>query len=892
MGRPTKKQVAAYMLLPQVMPRINRLYSDGFGQLSYLIALVYRAVNLLSEDHPAFIAARQGKAGIREVIAAAGAELKYTRQNIDQVIIYFAILLGMVLLVCQFFLMLGFIFMNPAFAATPSNYGEFFLDPSKDDVAYRLLYSVFGVPELFKAGGGGTRSQFHAALHGLFQFYSIGMLVVAVIIICYHIFSILAETAQTGVPFGKRYSNNPWAPIRLVVALGLLIPIGYGLNAAQWITLYAAKFGSDFATKGWVLFNDKMNEAYLNKPEERVGTPQTPELTEIAAFMMLQTGCEVAYQEMYKGDNAKQMDGWLVKSATEGEALPLSSTDFDKALEFFHKGDILIRFGEKHQRHGDKLGSVMPYCGEILILAGDKYEPGSKDIQKYYYDLIKNMHLGEYGLWMHANNFIKKYITLRNVQNPGADLPPPTFKAETSKKLQEETEKAIAKAVKLQRDSKTWDKDNKLVREYGWGGAGIWYNKIAQINGSMVTAVGNIPQIRSMPLVMEQVRREKLQQNQDVSDPFSSIFLSDGREIQLSPDDRTIGGALVYIYQYWRDDNINQTSIGSQTGITGNFLIDAINLVFGTRGLFNMCANADVHPLAQLSILGKGMMEASIRNLGLAYGFMFGQIMNNAIGSAMGAASGILMSVATVTITMGFMLFYVIPFMPFLYFFFAVAGWVKGLFEAMVGMPLWALAHLRIDGEGLHGDAGIRGVYFIFEIFLRPILIIFGLLASVVIFAALVKVLNEIYSIVVTNLSGHDQTFKELCGKNLQGSGAAGNGNSGSTSPMNYFRGPIDELFFTIIYAIIVYMIGMSCFKLIDLIPNNLMRYMGTDVQTFNDRAGDPTQNMMRNLSISTSEVSKSVFGQSGAISQGIGSVTSGVSGIAAQLSKQEKTGP
>ncbi len=385
---------------------------------------------------------------------------------------------------------------------------------------------------------------------------------------------------------------------------------------------------------------------------------------------------------------------------------------------------------------------------------------------------------------------------------------------------------------------------------------------------------------------MEQVRRQKLQQNQDVSDPFSSIFLSDGREIQLSPTDRTIGESLTKIYEYWKDDNLNQTTLGAQTGVTGNFLIDAINLVFGTRGLFNMCANADVHPLAQLSILGKGMMEASIRNLGLAYGFMFGQMIGGAIGGAMGAASGILMSVATVTITMGFMLFYVIPFMPFLYFFFAVAGWVKGLFEAMVGVPLWALAHLRIDGEGLHGDAGIRGVYFIFEIFLRPILIIFGLLASVVIFAALVKVLNEIYSLVVANLSGHDQTFKELCGKNLQGGGAAGGGNTGSESAMSYFRGPIDELFFTIIYAIIVYMIGMSCFKLIDQIPNNLMRYMGTDVQTFNDRAGDPTQNMMRNLSISTSEVSNTVFGQGGAISSGIGSVTSGVSGIVERLSR------
>ena len=49
----------------------------------------------------------------------------------------------------------------------------------------------------------------------------------------------------------------------------------------------------------------------------------------------------------------------------------------------------------------------------------------------------------------------------------------------------------------------------------------------------------------------------------------------------------------------------------------------------------------------------------------------------------------------------------------------------------------------------------MKGIYMIFEIFLRPILIIFGLLAAFIIFSALVKVLNEIFSLVVVNLAGH-----------------------------------------------------------------------------------------------------------------------------------------
>src|SRR5690606_26450293 len=106
-------------------------------------------------------------------------------------------------------------------------------------------------------------------------------------------------------------------------------------------------------------------------------------------------------------------------------------------------------------------------------------------------------------------------------------------------------------------------------------------------------------------------------------------------------------------------------------------------------------------------------------------------------------------------------------------------------------VPLWALAFLRIDGEGLPGDAAMGGIYLIFEIFLRPIMIIFGLLASIVIFAAMVKVLNEVFYLVVHNVAGHDPNSTAICGK------SGGNTLSGTSASapqgIDFFRGPIDE---------------------------------------------------------------------------------------------------
>ena len=860
----TKGQVLRYMFMPQVVPRINAFYQTGFSYLAYMIALVYRAVNILPPDHRVFSPEYQNRLGIRMVLGAAAAELKFSKSHIDQIIIYFAVLIGLVMLAGQFFLMLSFLMLNPAMAGggMPTTYAGFFATPDyQNDIAYNMLFAVFGVPEIFRGDAGAARGPFHIALHSLFQFYSIGLLIVAVLITCYLIFAIVIETAQTGVPFGKRY-NHVWAPIRFVVALGLLIPMGYGLNAAQWITLYAAKFGSDFATRGWVIFNDVMTEEYLSNPLERVGVPQAPELNATLAFMMTVEACKFGYEAIWwraplGGDN-RTIEAYLIKSTAEqgGNPLLLSEVTYPAAKAYFNNGDILIRFGEHNPETFKKWrGEVFPYCGDITISAGDANDPGSAFIQQYYLTLISNMFYNSAFIGLYGQSFMRKYSEIEAIKDLDPPMPTVDYKGTMAAQMAQGLNAAIVEAAILQAgDEEAWAKQAAEVSSLGWGAAGVWYNKIAQLNGSLVNSVAAIPQVRSMPFVMEYIKKEQLQQNTFVPSAYK-LTLSDGQEINISATESKIARALSEINDFWTKEDTRQDAQGSQTKRTSNIFIDTINMVFGTRGLFNMCQNADVHPLAQLSILGKGLIESSIRNLAIAMGFGVMTMANVPfLGVAAGAASSMLLSIATVTITLGFMLFYVLPFMPFLYFFFAVGGWVKGLFEAMVGVPLWALAHLRIDGEGLPSDAAISGYYLIFEIFLRPILILFGLLASVIIFAAMVKVLNQIFTLVVINLSGHDSVAGSICG-NPTGATPP----TAGEDPTAYYRGPVDELFYTVIYAVIVYMIGMSCFKLIDLVPNNILRYMNASVNTFNDQAGDPSQNLMRNLSIGTSQISGQV---------------------------------
>lgn len=559
------------MLTPQIAPRLNQFYTEGFAHLAYFIAMVYRAVNILPANHAIFRPENRGLLGVRSVMAAAGAELNFTIKEIDKVIIYFAIIIGLVLLAVQFMLMLSYLMLNPAFAMAnpPQTYAEFFAEPQYDtDVAYQLLSMVFGVPDLF----GGPRRPFHAAMHGMFQLYSIGLLVIAVIIACYMIFAIVVETAQTGVPFGKRY-NHVWAPIRLVFALGLLIPMGYGLNAAQWITLYAAKFGSDFATRGWIIFNEEMTEAYLQNPDERVGRPQAPSLTALASFMMMVRACEVAHERLYTGGQNVQGEGMIdaylpTNSAANDAPPPTLNTigNYYDALDHFNKGDILIRFGEYDQsEHQRMLNNVRPYCGDLVIFSGDALEDGAEYIQNFYFEIVREMwNGGEYGfgIYGYGEAFVAPNSTDVNLWQGDPAAIPADFKYNLANELAEQMNMAITTAVEFQEQSATWQKQQADIAADGWGGAGGWFNKIPQINGSLVTAVNNVPQPKQMPEVMSYTMAKQLQQNTEMSTNPYRVNLANGKKIQYeNVTDEGIAIMLGNLFEYWSKEDTDRKSV-------------------------------------------------------------------------------------------------------------------------------------------------------------------------------------------------------------------------------------------------------------------------------------------------------------------------------------------
>ncbi len=960
-----KKQVAAYALLPQVFPRFKAVIFNGFTWFAYLVAHIYYAVRLLPAGHPYLKSENQGKYGLRHVVAEAANNLKWDVKHIDQLLIFGIVITGIILLVGQILLLVGGFVFSQAFAG-----GLFVTSSPETDNAFMLLDYVFGVPGFFGSCALGTPTggtiapcnaipafgaapvyNFHAGLHSLLEFYSWSILFVAVLIFLYFIVIIMAETASTGVPFGARF-NTAWGPIRLLVAIGLLVPVVYGLNSGQYLTLAIAKLGSSLATNAWEAFNTSIMGAagysnpnpwgYIAKDGAPRGgvaggngnvallpKPTVPDVTPLVSAVLLAKACEYAYMKRYHMVNGSYVtkDGdtfvtqrvrpYIVKPGAN--PIPLSNSDntviidssgnpatfedlYMDVLKFYDYGDIVIRFGAPHPDVVAKFdpNKIENFCGEITIptiatteiinTGGD--EAGAWNAQIEYFTEILWQWSDYQEIMAHGIRYAESVETgmlpfFRPCMITDADLTAPTLALSTNVMAILGTNQSILPGGECERPptykqrESVFDTFETNIRVYvideswknlmtvddlyeltsemidrGWAGAGMWYNRLAFIIGREFDAASSVPYLSKFPKVMDDVRRIRGGEDINVTpiEMFNPQGISDDESAKdaMLQRDIDIARTLYHVFKDWQKTGIGASNLSIIADADHNIIKSVMHGIFGTNTLLSIREEEyyEIHPMAQLIAIGKDLVNSTLTNVLVSTGFSITGGLYAASGASYtagvaNAISGALSTIALVGLTAGFVLYYVLPFMPFLYFFFGVITWIKTIFEAMVGVPLWALAHIRIDREGLPGDAAANGYFLLLEIFVRPILLIFSLVGSVIIFAALVRILHEVFELVVDNALGFDN-------KKLTPADNGGYGTDLKEFALNLInkKSIIDEFFFTIIYVITVYIIALSSFKLIDRVPDSILRWAGAGVKSFGDTYQDPAAQLTQYAAI------------------------------------------
>ena len=308
----------------------------------------------------------------------------------------------------------------------------------------------------------------------------------------------------------------------------------------------------------------------------------------------------------------------------------------------------------------------------------------------------------------------------------------------------------------------------------GWTGAGAYYLEFARLNGQTLSLLSAVPQVTPPSY-----------------DGFGPSLSAD-----LAPLVQSSTAFLTTLSNYvTTQDGMNQPGgqgdlfSGATPGTDGSGIIEQVfrrlHLNDYVLQLFQTAiaptGNQWTDPFSALMGLGDLMVTVAVAAMGLAALAASGtastaaaafQILTlNFTGAGLTAAAHFLMTFLSTPIFAlllgllipGLTIAFVLPMIPWVMWMAGVMGWLILVCEAVIAVPLWMLAHMTMQGEGLHGRAS-EGYALLFNVLFRPVLMLFGLFLGYFIFASISFLLRQTFGIaagfvlehgwIVTNVLG------------------------------------------------------------------------------------------------------------------------------------------
>lgn len=197
--------------------------------------------------------------------------------------------------------------------------------------------------------------------------------------------------------------------------------------------------------------------------------------------------------------------------------------------------------------------------------------------------------------------------------------------------------------------------------------------------------------------------------------------------------------------------------------------------------------------------LGTGMVAAPIANFFNITGIILLPLILGFIGSLF--VFGATLAIYT-------------PLVPYIIFTLGGIGWIIATIEAMVAAPLVALGIITPGGHDILGHAQ-PGLMIILNVLLRPTLMIFGLIASILVGAVAVTLVNNTFLGVMVQISGYG-----LLAKGDQGYDAA-------VVAALLKPSLVELILFIAAYVFLIVTVLNKSFSLIYAIPERIFSYIG-----------------------------------------------------------------
>ncbi|KXV30067.1 DotA/TraY family protein, partial [Gluconobacter japonicus] len=327
--------------------------------------------------------------------------------------------------------------------------------------------------------------------------------------------------------------------------------------------------------------------------------------------------------------------------------------------------------------------------------------------------------------------------------------------------------------------SSTTDSGYVAMKNLGWSGLGAYYLEISRLNAEVLSMASIVPSVTYPswqglgPLL-----------TQDLAPTIDAIEAYQGAQEKAisSTDTASAPDGATRLFHDGQIPNSTETALDralQAVGVTNGVMTFIVNHIISptsgsdwTDPLGAMISLGHLLIHTALAIIGAAALASSKTASGLATAanLVTGDLPAAAASAATFTLSGLIKALLTpifagafLLLAPGITLAYVLPMTPFAYWMAGVAGWYLVMIEGVVGFPLWMLAHMVFQGEGLHGR-GLRGYEILFTIIFRPVMMIAGLMFSYTLFAAISWLIMKGFTVATGFVFDHGRPMDNLIG--------------------------------------------------------------------------------------------------------------------------------
>ncbi len=665
------------------------------------------------------------------------------------------------------------------------------LTPTSGDLSMTYLATIFGVVDGVLHG---TGSQILGTLFGAFN--SI-VLVMASTVLSYVLFVSVLNTSHEGEFLGKKWSSI-WVPLRTVGGIGLLLPKATGYSFIQVLVMWVVIQGVGAADEVW---NVALN--YMNRngtivepiqslaPDKDLDHEDNTFLINRAGNILKAETCMLSLQNALTrevaqnaGTTSVQTPNFMSSLSVTGKGPGGSNTglpiDYSKDIGGF------ITFPGKKGLVNTPYAKYIGICGNAswnFIGKNDHdqvYNPAQLTANDSASIAARQMTLDLGGL---AKSIANKLVP----PNPTTPVVPVQLKSEDSLfspnglvDAGDDYFAIVKPALRSLNDDaiKQYKKFITKAKEAGWILAGSYYYNMARLEQSIKENTGLLA-IKDKLTMSFFPTYDKGGFN-DISNENIKINLQNNLPINNNGViDRYIDaemGRAGSNNNPGAEANPSFPANKGQVPAIGKLVDGLMNLIFPQvydfeKTLSDNINKQNMDPIFALVSVGNGLVSmvekvwVGILGAAVALGGISGVVSFFFPGPAIvaGLVASIIISIfmplitiwMMVNLVLGSVLSYYVPLIPFFLFTFGAITWFAVVLEAVLAAPLVALGITHPEGHDFLGKAE-QSIMLLASVFLRPMLMVFGLIFGIILSYVALSVFNRGFAIAVQFLTQYN----------------------------------------------------------------------------------------------------------------------------------------